>query len=596
VALGLGLTAALLLCLARQTPAARANPGIYYVREGATGDCRSIDDPCEIVQRAVNLAISPGDEVWVTTGVYTENLEIENSVRLRGGWDVAFTVQDPQTPTILDGSGDHNVRIVDDPAVTDVLIQGLTLRNGRDGIHVDTGNVTIERCTIQDMDKQGIEVDGDTVLISATHILTAQQGIEVDGSLVQVTDVYIAHTDEEGLLVEVGGVVTFTASTIEHCQQQGIDVNDGSTVQVENAHVAHVAREGLLVKNGTVTFTGSTVEDCQRQGVQIDEGSLWLFDNVVQDIISDGVQINLNASPSTIISNVVRSIAENPEDYHGIEVQGDHAVIGNQVSDVDDRGIYARDGASTILNNVVYDTGGDGIRTADTSTSADIRRNTVYRAGNDGIDARGVAVTVTGNRVTDCADNGIKAEEIGSWIHVEANWGLASGVGIALQGAPVFTLTNNVVGDSVTASVELTGTGTGVIYHNTLVGDGSGGFQGTGLAILSPLNATLANNVVVSHAVGITAAAGATLDVSDTLLWGNDENPISGTDALLTPPLFVAPAQQDYHLLPNSPAVDAGSDVGVTRDVDGDPRLSPPDVGADEFCIQAFLPLVLRQP
>ena len=60
VALGLGLTAALLLCLASQAPAARANPGTYYVRKGGTGDCRSINDPCEIVQRAVNLAISPG--------------------------------------------------------------------------------------------------------------------------------------------------------------------------------------------------------------------------------------------------------------------------------------------------------------------------------------------------------------------------------------------------------------------------------------------------------------------------------------------------------------------------------------------------------
>jgi hypothetical protein len=35
-------------------------------------------------------------------------------------------------------------------------------------------------------------------------------------------------------------------------------------------------------------------------------------------------------------------------------------------------------------------------------------------------------------------------------------------------------------------------------------------------------------------------------------------------------------------------------DVGVTEDIDGDPRLGDPDLGADEFVRSIFLPLVVR--
>ncbi|MFQ6100385.1 MAG: right-handed parallel beta-helix repeat-containing protein [Anaerolineae bacterium] len=548
VALGFGLVAVLLLLLMRAVPLARADPGIYYVRQGAIGNCLSAGTACGGVQQAINLATSPGDEVWVATGIYTENLEINHSVKLRGGWDNSFTVQDPaSSPTILDGGGDHNVRVRYAPQA-EVTVEGFALRHGQDGIHIWTGNVTVERCAILDVNKQGFEIDGGTVVISTTQILTAQQGIEVDDGIVQVADVHIAHTNREGLLIEQGG---------------------------------------------TVTFTGSTIKDCGQEGVQVENGNLWLFDNYIHDVISDGIRIEAAASAS-IISNVVRAVAENPgEDYHGIQIDGDQLVRGNLVTDVDDRGICARKGAPTIENNTVSDVGGDGIRTAATCTDVEIRGNTVYSAGNDCIDARGATVIVAGNTVTGCADNGIKADLIGSWVRLDANWGLNNPVGIAIRDAPVFTLTNNVVGDSITTGVELAGTGMGFVYHNTLVGGGTGR-QGTGLVVLDPLAATLANNIVVSHDVGITKTAGASLDVSYTMLWGNGSDPISGTGVITQAPLFVAPASQDYHILRDSPAVDAGIDVGVLTDVDGDPRLTAPDVGADEVVRKVHLPLVMR--
>jgi hypothetical protein len=310
--------------------------------------------------------------------------------------------------------------------------------------------------------------------------------------------------------------------------------------------------------------------------------------NTVYSTLGDG--IDGRGQAVVVVSNIVHDVGKD-----GVHVEDASAaqVQHNVIYDTGERGIYARCDACTIVNNTVYDTGSDGIRTHKSSTDVGIYHNTVYSTGTDGIDARGAAVTVVGNRVTGCADNGIEAEDVGSWVHIEANWGLNNTVGIAVQSAPVFTLTNNVVGDNVISSVELTGTAIGFVYHNTLVGSGTG-VQGTALAVLSPLTLTLANNIIVSHTVGITVTAGATLSASHTLLWGNSSDPISGTGVITGAPLFVRPASQNYHLLPDSPAVDAGIDVGVLTDVDGDPRLSAPDIGADEIVQKVYLPLVMR--
>ena len=98
-ALGLGLPAVLLALLASPSPVARADQDVYYVREGATGNCLAATTPCGVTQRAINLAIAPGDEVWVATGTYPENLSINHAVSLRGGWERLFHRAGPRQHT-----------------------------------------------------------------------------------------------------------------------------------------------------------------------------------------------------------------------------------------------------------------------------------------------------------------------------------------------------------------------------------------------------------------------------------------------------------------------------------------------------------------
>ena len=65
-------------------------------------------------------------------------------------------------------------------------------------------------------------------------------------------------------------------------------------------------------------------------------------------------------------------------------------------------------------------------------------------------------------------------------------------------------------------------------------------------------------------------------------------------DIALQDPLFAAPAAGDYHLRWNSPAIGLGTNLGVTSDLDGRPRVSRWDSGAYQYNASIYLPLILK--
>jgi len=159
-------------------------------------------------------------------------------------------------------------------------------------------------------------------------------------------------------------------------------------------------------------------------------------------------------------------------------------------------------------------------------------------------------------------------------------------------------LVNNIIADShyaVNAYATAADPLTAKLFHNTLVGtgDGRGVTAESGYVTLA-----LVNNIVVSHAIGIsnTYPASSTISADHTLFWGNTDNGIVGTNPVYGNPRFLNPAGGSYHLSPGSAAIDAGvTEPTVTTDIDGDPRPlgSGYDIGADEARF-LYLPLVLR--
>jgi hypothetical protein len=58
---------------------------------------------------------------------------------------------------------------------------------------------------------------------------------------------------------------------------------------------------------------------------------------------------------------------------------------------------------------------------------------------------------------------------------------------------------------------------------------------------------------------------------------------LTGTVNASGDPAFVDPETWDYHIDAASAAIRAGVDAGVVADIDGDLRLWPYDIGADEY-------------
>jgi hypothetical protein len=105
---------------------------------------------------------------------------------------------------------------------------------------------------------------------------------------------------------------------------------------------------------------------------------------------------------------------------------------------------------------------------------------------------------------------------------------------------------------------------------------------------------SITNTVVASHTVGIENVGGAVAE--DYTLFDTVATPYSGTlsagaNSITGTAAFVSPNTGNYHLGAGSAAVDAGADVGVTTDYDGDarPQGGGVDIGFDELPVAVML-------
>jgi hypothetical protein len=123
------------------------------------------------------------------------------------------------------------------------------------------------------------------------------------------------------------------------------------------------------------------------------------------------------------------------------------------------------------------------------------------------------------------------------------------------------------------------------------------GFAGEPL----PSTAVLTNTILAGHPVGARITAGSSLTLH-ALLWHDTPIPFQaepGSQVVITNQHFGDPrfAVDGYHLLVNSAAIGRGLFTPVTVDIDGQPRRTPPDLGADEFWFAInYLPIIRRAP
>ncbi len=146
-------------------------------------------------------------------------------------------------------------------------------------------------------------------------------------------------------------------------------------------------------------------------------------------------------------------------------------------------------------------------------------------------------------------------------------------------------LRDSVLWQNSAAGIDLRGNASTRFSNNTIVQNSGPGLRGSSSA------ATIANSIIAFNSQGIQLAGG-TITLRNNDLFGNSQGNYQGVEPgatdLSLDPLFVNPAAGDFHLLPGSPAVDAGDNQfldATGSDRDGKLRLHGVrvDLGAYEL-------------
>ncbi|MBN1536452.1 MAG: hypothetical protein JW908_06955 [Anaerolineales bacterium] len=166
--------------------------------------------------------------------------------------------------------------------------------------------------------------------------------------------------------------------------------------------------------------------------------------------------------------------------------------------------------------------------------------------------------------------------------------------------------TNNAIIENtvtVRGSGLLVGGSSPVMFHTTIAGNQGGDNSGVYVSDVgssSYSSLAMTNTILSDHTIAISVTSGSTVTLN-AVLWYS--NPVtisqSGGSIQVQNQYNGDPAFQSdgYHLTSASAAIDKGINISVTTDIDGDtrPAGSYPDLGADEWRMQVFLPVVIRE-
>jgi parallel beta-helix repeat protein len=297
-------------------------------------------------------------------------------------------------------------------------------------------------------------------------------------------------------------------------------------------------------------------------------------------------------------------------------------------------GVYVVNATATISNNRVFSNTADGggglyLFNSDTTLSGNTVASNTADGYGGGLSLRGSDATLSGNTVTSNTADGPggglyliesgatlsgntvisnTADDYGGGLYLRFSDATLSrntvisntvdgygGGGLSLYRSDA-TLTNNVVTDNDGSGLYIWASSPRLLHTTIARNSGS---SGVFISDDGPNYSTVAltNTILVSHTVGIYVRAGNTATLESTLWHGNTTDwdgtgTINRSNDYAGDPLFDA---DGYHLMAGSAAIDKGVDAGVMTDIDGDPRDSTPDLGADERVgAGLYLPIILK--
>jgi parallel beta-helix repeat protein len=525
-----------------------------------TATCAAPISACRTIQYAVDVA-SAGDVIKVATGVYTgvqsraapagyptvatvdQVVYVSKTVTIRGGYTTTNGFADPPNPetypTTLNAQNQGRVLFIAgdiDPAL--------------EGLRITRGNAT------------------------------GQGGIW--GS-------EFSHFEAGGGIYVLGATATISNNEIYN--------NTAGTTNGSGGGMCLRSSDATLVRN---TITDNRATNWFGGGIYLLYSPITLIENDISDNSARwGGAVFLELSPATVTNN---TFSDNSITQGGGALNvhtSDATLSGNTVSNntaVQAGAIRVVQCAATLNDNVIFGNSSTGYGGA----------LHLWEAHN---------TTLSGNAIFDNQTNG-DGGAIEFWdsddVTLDGNTILTNTAGddggaLHLLDSSNVNLLNNVIADNHAG-----GDGSGLylessiphLEHNTIASNHGGGGQGIYVASFSVVD--LSNTALVSHSVGIVVDSANSASLNATLWgtgtwsnetdWSGDGTIVTGSVNLWGYPDFVAPDEGDYHIGLDSAAIDAGVNVGVNVDIDGERRPSGAgyDIGADEFYFKVYLPLVIR--
>jgi len=570
------------------------------------GDCSSSASPCRTIQYAVNNA-SSGDTILVARGTYTYNQAADTCTFLpQNGLSVVCIVD--KILSIFGGYSISNWSIAD-PSSNLTVIDGQNTYRGVFllGFNTITTSLDMEGFTIQNGRTQGPNTPGDPSGFGG--------GMVVSGARVTLRDMFFKNNKVYGDSTNsgAGGAGTGAGLAINWSQAGTSNLLERVTFE-GNQSYGGVGPDrgglayGALFVNGSVTINHGTFTNNQAfaasssgsgtsGGLNADAlggaigggGGSW----VLRHITATGNQViggngttyagggfggGIHVEKATFFS-ISDSYLSNNQARGGDAVNGGFGAGG---------GILINTTSATIERVWLIANSAIGGNTSGTGNAGGGGGGGLYLWATDGTEISEASVT---NAVI--TDNYVSMGSIG---------GTASGGGGGIQ----------IQGQQATLS------------HSTIARNrlGPALVSGQGLLVLATpgISSALANvnySIIADHTEGASGAVavlvqqGNTVNFNLGLFAGNTINTnvsgaplppgtINGLSTMLSASSagFQSPGapDYDYHLLPDSPAVDeaAGSSIIIDIDRQSRPVGEASDIGADEYQINIFLPLVFR--
>lgn len=285
---------------------------ILYVGGSGPGNYSKIQD-------AIDDA-SPGDTVFVYSGLYEENIIISTSIHLIGAG---------KNTTVIDGKRYSSVIVI---SADNTHIQNFTVQNAKDDIHsagieiTGAGDVFLSQNIIQENAGFGISLQGPSAAgtrVESNTIRNNSYGIYVFNSPEVKITANTIYDNEEGIYV-IGSFASEIINNTVTNRDLGIHLESTSTVLVWGNFVVNNANGVYAFNSSEITFYDNTIGWNRWYGLWLKDTSYCVVnDNVISTNIDVG--LFLESSFDTIVAN-------------------------NTLWD-NDNGIYLKDSAGNLIQN-----------------------------------------------------------------------------------------------------------------------------------------------------------------------------------------------------------------------------------------------------